>query len=146
MRAHTRVIYLVVAGLTIACGRTTPDAGSDTGSAAATPTTVPMIVSVTCTIQKSPPQLTVVANGEVPTGGWTGGTLTRRVYVAAPVDSIWEYDFVATPPSGMATQMITPITAQDTWADYPAQSVVGVRVFGEGTGTKEVRLSACTTQ
>jgi len=146
MSARTTVICSIVAGLTIACGRTTPDTGSETGSAAATPTTVPTIVSVTCTLQKSPSQLTIVANGEVPTAAWTGATLRRRVYVTAPVDSIWEYDFVATPPSGMAAQMITPITAQDTWADFPAQSVVGVRVYGEGTGTKTVRLSECTTQ
>lgn len=150
MRARMTVICSIVTSLTIACGRTTPDTtpdtGSETGSAAATPTTVPTIVSVTCTLQKSPSQLTIVASGEVPTAAWTGATLRRRTYVAAPADSVWEYDFVATPPSGMAAQMITPITAQDTWADFPAQSVAGIRVYGEGTGTKTVRVSECTTQ
>jgi hypothetical protein len=146
MHARSRVVCSVVTGLTIACGGSTPDKGTDTGSPeATTATTVPTIVSVTCTIQKSaPPQLIVVANGEVPTGGWSGETLNRRTYVSAPADSIWEYDFMATPPSGMATQVITPVTAQDTWA-YP-QSIVGIRVYGEGSGTKEVRLTACTAQ
>jgi hypothetical protein len=95
-------------------------------------------------IHKTPVQLHVTANGEVPTGGWTGAALRRRTYVAAPADSIWEYDFVATPPAGMATQVITPITAEDTWADYP-QSIIGVRVYGVGSGIKEARLTQCMT-
>ena len=96
-------------------------------------------------VHKSPSQLHVTANGEVPTGGWTGAALRRRTYVTAPADSIWEYDFFATPPAGMATQVITAISAEDMWADFP-QSIIGIRVYGEGSGIKEARLTQCATQ
>ncbi|HEV8362657.1 MAG TPA: hypothetical protein VGQ52_04005 [Gemmatimonadaceae bacterium] len=153
MRTETKlmgrgIVWCFVAAAAIACSGNKPQPAGDTGQAAQQQQqkqTVPTVVSVQCVITKSPSQLKVTANGEVPTGGWTGATLNRRTYVAAPADSIWEYDFVATPPSGMATQAITPITAEDTWPDYPA-SVVGVRVFGEVAGVKEVRLTQCTTQ
>lgn len=154
MRTETKlmgrgVVWSVVAAAAIACSGNKPEPGGDTGQPAdqqqQQKQTVPTVVSVQCVTTKSPSQLKVTANGEVPTGGWTGAALNRRTYVAAPADSIWEYDFVATPPSGMAAQAITPITAEDTWVDYPA-SVVGVRVFGDAVGVKEIRLTQCTTQ
>ncbi len=142
------IVCCVVAVVAFACGGNKPEPDTDTGSSAQQQQqqTVATIVSVQCVITKSPAQLRVTANGEVPTGGWSGAALNRRTYVAAPADSIWEYDFVATPPAGMATQVITAISAEDTWADYPAQSLVGVRVYGEGSGVKALRLTLCTTQ
>jgi len=142
------VVWCVVAVALIACGGNTPQPDMETGAPAQQQQqqTVATVVSVQCVVTKSPARLEVTANGEVPTGGWTGVALNRRTYVAAPTDSIWEYDFVATPPTGMATQVITPISAEDTWADYPAQSLVGLRVYGEGSGVKEIRLTQCTTQ
>ena len=143
-----RTLTFCFLALAAACSGNKPDTDVNKGSEQQQQQqqqTVPTIVSITCTVRKSPPQLVVTANGEVPTGGWTGASLNRRTYVAAPADGIWEYDFVATPPSGMATQVITPISGSNTWADYPA-SVVGVRVYGEGTGSKEIRLTNCTSQ
>lgn len=142
------VVCCAIALATFACGGSKPEPGVDTAAPAQQTQqqqTVPTVVSVICMIHKSPSQLRVTANGEVPTGGWTGPALRRRTYVAAPADSIWEYDFVATPPAGMATQVITPMTAEDTWADY-SQSIIGIRVYGEGSGIKEVRLTQCATQ
>jgi hypothetical protein len=154
MRTHMRfvsssVCSCVLALAAFACSGNKPEPGVDTAAPAQQTQqqqTVPTVVSVVCMIHKSPSQLHVTANGEVPTGGWTSPALRRRTYVAAPADSIWEYDFFATPPAGMATQVITPISAEDTWADYPAQSLAGLRVYGEGSGTKELRLTQCTTQ
>lgn len=147
MRTDMRLISCVVAVAAIACGGNRPEPAVDTAAPAqqTQQQTVPTVVSVVCMVHKSPSQLHVTANGEVSTGGWTGPALRRRTYVAAPVDSIWEYDFIATPPAGMATQVITPISAEDTWADFP-QSVIGIRVYGEGSGIKEIRLTQCTTQ
>ena len=142
-----QLVMGIAALLTTACTSNKPDVSSDSQTGAGAQQqqqqTVPTIVSITCRITKSPSQLVVTANGEVPTGGWSGATLNRRTYVAAPADSIWEYDFFATPPSGMAAQVLSPISAENTWADYPA-SIVGVRVFGEGSGVKEIRLTNCT--
>jgi hypothetical protein len=148
MRRDMRLVSCVVAAAAISCGGNKPEPGVDTGapSQQQQQQTVPTVVSIVCMVHKTPPQLHVTANGEVPTGGWTGPALNRRTYVAAPADSIWEYDFVATPPTGMATQMITPITAEDMWAHFPAQSIVGVRVYGAGSGVKEIRLTNCATQ
>lgn len=137
-----------VCAIIVACSGNKPDTDVNKGSEQRQQQqgqTVATIVSVTCTVRKSPAQLVVQANGEVPTAGWTAATLNRRTYVAAPADGIWEYDFVASPPAGMAAQMITPISAENTWADYPA-TVVGVRVYGEGSGIKEISLTRCTTQ
>lgn len=148
-RVLRNIHWSFVAAATVACGGSTPEPAVDTGSPAQQQQqqqTVATIVGVQCTVTKSPPRLEVTANGEVPTGGWTGAALKRRVFVSAPTDGVWEYDFVAMPPRGMATQVITPITAEDTWADYPSQSLVGVRVYGEGSGIKEIRLTDCTAQ
>ena len=149
MKLVRSVVRCVVTAAVLSCGGNKPEPGGDTAAPSQQQQpqqqTVPTVVNVTCTIHKSPPQLHVTANCEVPTGGWTGAALRRRTYVAAPVDSIWEYDFVATPPAGMATQVITPITAEDAWADYPVQSLAGIRVYGEGSGVKELRLTQCTT-
>jgi hypothetical protein len=54
--------------------------------------------------------ITINADGEVRTGGWEGGELladhsTRAMLV---------YRFVATPPTGIVTQAITPIHASKT--------------------------------
>jgi hypothetical protein len=141
------VSFVVAAAAAISCGGNKAEPGADTAAPSQQQQqTVPTVVSVTCMIDKSPPQLHMTANGEVPTGGWTGAALRRRTYVAAPADSIWEYDFVATPPAGMATQVMTPISAEDMWADYPVQSLLGIRVYGEGSGIKEIRLTQCSTQ
>ncbi len=141
------VVCCVVAAA-IACGGNTPQPDTDSGAPAQQQQqqAVATVVTVKCVITRPPTQLRVTANGEVPTGGWSGAALNRRTYVAAPADSIWEYDFVATPPAGMATQVIRPITAEDTWADYPAQLLVGVRVYGAESEIKEIRLTQCTTQ
>lgn len=149
MRRDMRLVSCVVAVAAIACGGNKPEPGVDTRAPSQQQQqqqTVPTVVSVSCIIHKAPAALHVSANGEVPTGGWTAAALRRRTYVAAPADSIWEYDFFATPPAGMATQVITAISAEDMWADYPAQSLAGIRVYGAGSGIKEVRLTSCTNQ
>ncbi len=121
-------------------------AADSTPEAAATPApeAVPTIVSIHCSINKSdPPQLVVDAGGEVPTGGWTNPLLTPRTYVTPPADGIWEYDFTAIRPTGMVTQVLTPIAASHTWPDYPATTLKGIRVYGVGSGVKESSLAAC---
>lgn len=132
----------------LACTRAPDPTPAQTPTTPTTPatatTTVATIDSVHCAINLSnPSQLVVTAFGTVPTGGWSGENLAPRVYVAAPADGIWDYDLTATPPSGMATQVLTPISAQHTWPAYPAATLLGIRVHGLDTGIKERSLKAC---
>ena len=136
-----------IAALVIACSGKNPDGDAPKEPEVSEAKTVPTILNVKCAILKSAlPQLTVTAEGEVPTGGWTSARLNRRVYITVPADSIVEYDLIAIPPSGMATQVLTRISAEDTWPEYPAQEIVGVRIYGEGGGIKQVRLAECMAQ
>jgi hypothetical protein len=76
------------------------------------------------------------ARGTVPTGGWTHPTLTPRVYVQAPPDGIWDFDFKAVPPAGIVPQMLTQVRGQLVWNGY-YKGLKGVRVY---KGLKGVRV------
>ncbi len=95
-------------------------------------TTVWEITSLKLEISKSlPPILTINAEGRVRTGGYSKARLEPRIYVHPPADGIYEFDFVATPPPGMATQVISPIKAEPYhWEDYP-KDLKGVKVYAE---------------
>src|SRR5690606_3917164 len=101
---------------------------------------VKTILSVDYAIQESfPPTLVVTAVGQVPTGGWTGAKLTRRNREKPPADGIYEYDLTAVPPSGAATQVISKVTAKDSWKD-PPKGLKGLKVYGAGKGVKTVMV------
>jgi outer membrane lipoprotein-sorting protein len=72
----------------------------------------------------------ITAMGTVPTGGYKNHSLIRRTYIRAPADGIWEYEMYTCKPSGIVTQVVTNITAKDTWESPPA-SLKGIRVFGD---------------
>lgn len=95
------------------------------------PVTVKKVLSATVTMEKG--GLSVAAVGEVPTGGYTNPMLTRVNYIRAPDDGIQDYYFSATPPVGLATQVISQVKASDTWSGPPAW-VKGVRIRGDGDG------------
>src|SRR5689334_11380712 len=92
---------------------------------------VPIINDVKYELQTSePPNLVVTVEGTVPTGGWTEVQLVRRIYETEPVDGIWEYDLLAKPPSGPATQALTKVKASDTWEKIdPQKKLKGLRVY-----------------
>ena len=69
----------------------------------------------------------ISASGTVPTSGWRNGELQPRIYIAPPRDGLWDWDFVATPPSGVSLQVISPIAAQTT-PFLPPTWFKGVRV------------------
>jgi hypothetical protein len=78
---------------------------------------------------KTPHSVKICARASVPTSGWTNPQLRPVIYVQAPPNGIYDFDFVATPPSGIAAQVITPIQAVRIWTPYPA-GLHGVRVKG----------------
>lgn len=101
---------------------------------------VPQILEIEYAVQQSnPPNLLITATGEVPTAGWKKIQLLRRVYITPPADGIWEYDLVGLPPTGPAAQVVTKVRGRDQWKDYD-QKTKGVRVYGIGRGTKEIRF------
>lgn len=95
------------------------------------PVSVKTVLSITLTMDKG--ALTVMAVGEVPTGGYAKPTLTRVTYVQQPPDGIQDYTLRATPPAGPATQVISQVKASDTWQALP-KWVKGIRIHGEGDG------------
>ena len=70
----------------------------------------------------NPPELVISVGGTVTTLGWSKGQLSPRVYVTPPTDGIYEFDFEAQPPSGMAGQVLSPISA-----NYSAEAPVGIK-------------------
>lgn len=71
------------------------------------------VTSVSHALTKSmPPGLIVVASGNVSSSGWSNGRLIPYVYVLPPKDGIWDFDFIATAPKGIALTVISPMSAQ----------------------------------
>ena len=99
--------------------------------------TVKQILEVTYAIQKTdPPSLIVKVVGQVPSGGYQDVKLTRVKHAKPPKDGIQEYMLTAVPPDGFGIQVISKVTAQDTWKKYKKEApwIKGIRVKGEGTG------------
>lgn len=85
--------------------------------------------SVSLEIQKTnPPNLIISADGIVNSGGWKNGQLVPFIYIAPPVNGIYEFDFIADRPTGMVTQALTPIKAEFTWEDFPLE-LNGVKIY-----------------
>lgn len=74
-----------------------------------------------------PPAMVVVARGRVPTSGWSNGRLAPRVYVSPPSDGIWDFDFIAKAPNGIALQVISVIESEPLVL-VPPSWVKGVRI------------------
>lgn len=53
----------------------------------------------------------VSAVGQVNSGGWSNGDLQGRLYINPPEDGVLDLDFVATPPEGLAIQVLSEISA-----------------------------------
>ncbi len=57
----------------------------------------------------------ITAVGKVPTTGWTHPHLQSYVYIQPPPDGIWDFVFLAKPPSGPAGQIVLPIATSYVW-------------------------------
>lgn len=83
--------------------------------------------------------LTITAVGQVPTGGWKDAKLTRRETKDAPKDGVYEFDLTAVRPDGIVIQVISKVTAKETWKDPPAD-LKGIKVYGDGDGAKTIKI------
>ena len=86
------------------------------------------IINVHISILESfPPQLRIVASGNVPTESWSDLRLVPYIYIQPPPDGIYDFDFVADPPEGVVAQVISPIDAVYAWKSFP-EGLKGVRI------------------
>jgi len=95
-------------------------------------------------IKTNPPQLQIKADGKTNTGGWSDPELVEHVYIVPPGDGVYEYDFVARPPSGGSNQAITATSAHTVRHNIPKE-MKGVRVIAK-TNKKEANLERPATQ
>lgn len=75
-------------------------------------------------MESLPLQIRISAAGRTRTGGWTDAALVLDEEQSEGIRLV--YNFVATPPEGMATQAITPIEASVTygpWRDRAAREI-----------------------
>ncbi|HED35478.1 MAG TPA: hypothetical protein ENJ08_14880 [Gammaproteobacteria bacterium] len=78
-------------------------------------------------LKTSPPKLSIVAQGSVPSGGWSDPHLIPYIYIQAPPDGIYDFDFIATPPDGLATQAFADIEVSHTLESID-NGLKGIRV------------------
>ena len=78
-------------------------------------------------LESFPPKLRITASGTVPTGGWSNPELTPFINIQAPSDGIYDFDFRADPPTGLAPEVISSIHADYVWDNFP-KKLKGVRV------------------
>ncbi|SHL37428.1 hypothetical protein SAMN05216428_102186 [Nitrosospira sp. Nsp11] len=78
-------------------------------------------------LESFPPKLRITASGTVPTGGWSNPKLDPYIYIQAPPNGIYDFNFVADPPEGVATQVISPIEATFSMENLTSD-VKGVRI------------------
>ena len=80
-------------------------------------------------MESYPEQVHITALGTAPTGGWTNPRLIPHVRPpgSARDPELHEFDFVAEPPAGPATQAVTSLQAVTSFSRPP--DMRGVRVF-----------------
>jgi hypothetical protein len=93
-------------------------------------------------LESFPPQYEVTVRGAVTSTGWTNPQLRPYTYVQAPPDGVYDFDFVATPPKEVATQVITPIRLRVV---LPGADINGIRVHA-AQNSKEVIMNPTGAQ
>lgn len=79
--------------------------------------------------KKNPPSAVITVKGTARTGGWSKVEL-RPLQTFAPEVGMRSFTLVGIPPSGFATQVLTPVTAKITIDPLPAD-VKTIRVLSE---------------
>jgi hypothetical protein len=104
-----------------------------------TTNTAELVASVTSAearlTRSLPPILSITAIGEVSSLGWSGAELSPYIYIEPPADGLWDFDFVAVPPSGFAGQQMCAISAQ--WEGEAESWVKGVRIHSKTNSTED---------
>jgi hypothetical protein len=104
------------------------------GVALAKPRPVYTVSDVTAKLSGN--QITVDAKGSVRTGGWSHAKLVQT----SKTSTTLTFSFVAMPPTGIVTQMITPIAATVTTGPLLPPFPTKVKVVAE-TSSKTVKVT-----
>jgi len=83
--------------------------------------------------------LIINASGTTRTTGWTNARLDPVRYVQPPTDRVWEFNFVADKPSGIAGDAVTPVKAEPYRWNNPPGDLGGIKVVAE-TNKKDTRV------
>lgn len=78
-------------------------------------------------LESFPPQLSIRASGLASTPGWSNPELKPYVFIQAPPDGIYDFDFVAERPTGIVPQQVVPIEASLVMKTFP-ETLKGVRI------------------
>ena len=71
------------------------------------------IKDVQLTVYRSiPPKLLIEVEAIVPTTGYTDAGLVEYIYIQPPPNGIYDFDCVATPPSGPSSDVLTSISTK----------------------------------
>ena len=96
------------------------------------------IKQVNLLLKTVPPQLSINVKGTVPSGGWTEQTLVPLEPGGSPKDGIYEFTYMATPPSGPALPVVTATELTYVVNSVP-DDLLGVRVYS-ATNSMEAML------
>ena len=88
-------------------------------------------------LESFPPQLRVTVYGTTSSPGWTEPQLVPYTYVQDPPDGIYDFDFMAIPPTGIITKVVSPIRLV---VNLPGEGVNGIRVHAT-LNSREVILN-----
>ena len=107
-----------------------PPAPAPVPSASVQQRTIYEVLSVDVTVtRKNPLAVTITVKGTARTGGWKNIEL-RPLQTFAPEVGMRSFTLVGTPPSGMATQALTPVSVSIMIDPLPAD-VKTIRVLSE---------------
>jgi hypothetical protein len=72
--------------------------------------------------------LAIHVEGEADTPGWNAFALHHHIYVRPPLDGIYEAEMVGVRPDAPPSRMPVKFTFDATWAGFPIQHLLGLRV------------------
>ena len=105
--------------------------GNDTPQDSGTPEKIMEVTGIELELLKSnPPQLNIVAKGNTSSAGWSKAKISPFVYITPPPDGIYDFDFLAVPPSGPSATVITPVKAAYNLNPLP-DNLKGVRIHAK---------------
>jgi len=89
-------------------------------------------------LKSNPPQLQVISNGTVSTPGWDFPEL--KLQKEKPKDGIYQFDFLAKPPTDLIPQILMPITAAYIFKEIPGD-FKGVRINASSNFIEEKKAN-----
>jgi hypothetical protein len=78
-----------------------------------------------------PGNLTLIAQAQMASPGYTNTGFLPRIYAAPPPDGIYEVDVVGDKPAAPTTQASTAQEIKGGWANYPEARVKGVKFIAK---------------